>query len=93
MGSNLPPGVRDCDIPGNRPEDAEWERVHEGIDADAVAERMSDMDVSCAWRLGFAAYKQLRKLGGHLPHDESPGCKGCGKPYGACVCVLDAQDE
>lgn len=23
--SNLPPGVRDCDIPGNRPEDAEYE--------------------------------------------------------------------
>jgi len=35
--SNLPPGVRECNIPGNRPCDAEWETA---IDAasDAVAE-------------------------------------------------------
>ena len=25
MPSNLPPGVRECDIPGNRPEDGLWE--------------------------------------------------------------------
>ena len=30
--NNLPPGVTDADIPGNRPEDREWEEFHEWID-------------------------------------------------------------
>ena len=30
--SNLPPGVTDNMIPGNRPEDIEWEKFHEWID-------------------------------------------------------------
>jgi hypothetical protein len=29
---NLPPGVSVSDIPGNRPEDLEWEEFHEWID-------------------------------------------------------------
>lgn len=29
--SNLPPGVRDCDIPGNRPEDLEWDLLYDWI--------------------------------------------------------------
>lgn len=28
-GFNLPPGCNVSDIPGNRPEDAEWERIEE----------------------------------------------------------------
>ena len=31
MKSNLPPGVMECDIPGNRPEDVEWEQVLDWI--------------------------------------------------------------
>lgn len=31
FGWDLPPGVRSCDIPGNRPEDAEAERFDEAI--------------------------------------------------------------
>jgi hypothetical protein len=27
MASNLPPGVSDSDIPGNRPEDQEWDNL------------------------------------------------------------------
>ena len=30
--SNLPPGVTDNMIPGNRPEDKEWDEFHEWID-------------------------------------------------------------
>lgn len=30
-GDNLPPGVRESDIPGNRPEDMEWERLFEWL--------------------------------------------------------------
>ena len=31
FGWNLPPGVRASDIPGNRPEDEEWERIVYGF--------------------------------------------------------------
>lgn len=45
-GSDLPPGVRESDIPGNRPEDAEWDRLFEEIveafdDPDRVRVRLS----------------------------------------------------
>jgi len=30
--SNLPPGVTDNMIPGNRPEDIDWDNFHEWID-------------------------------------------------------------
>lgn len=29
MSWNLPPGVRECDIPGNRPEDEAWDAFYE----------------------------------------------------------------
>ncbi len=29
FGWDLPPGVRTCDLPGNRPEDIAWERACE----------------------------------------------------------------
>ncbi len=32
MPSNLPPGVTDNMIPGNRPEDIGWDEFHEWID-------------------------------------------------------------
>lgn len=32
MNSNLPPGVTESMIPGNRPEDVEWERFLEDLD-------------------------------------------------------------
>ena len=31
FGWNLPPGVSPSDIPGNRPEDAEWEAIYNGF--------------------------------------------------------------
>ena len=31
FGWGLPPGVRASDIPGNRPEDEEWEKLVEGF--------------------------------------------------------------
>jgi hypothetical protein len=31
MLSNLPPGCRECDIPGNRPSDIAWEKYVEGV--------------------------------------------------------------
>lgn len=32
MSSNLPPGVHESDIPGNRQIDVLWERIHNWID-------------------------------------------------------------
>ena len=29
--SNLPPGVRLSDIPGNRPEDERWDNIHDAV--------------------------------------------------------------
>jgi hypothetical protein len=39
------------------------------IDAEARKNQMSDMDVWVAWKLGVAAYMQMRVLGATLPHD------------------------
>lgn len=46
--------------------------VYQSIDTEAIKRGMCDMDVWCAWRLGLAAYDQLRNLGGVLPHDQTP---------------------
>ena len=39
--SNLPPGVRECDIPGSRPEDVAWLELREEV-SDVIQE-MSDL--------------------------------------------------
>lgn len=43
--------------------------VYETIGTESAKLNMNDMDVWCAWRLGLAAYSEMRKLGGELPHD------------------------
>lgn len=65
MPSNLPPGVTESQIDG----DAAWEKVHEGIDQDAQAEKMSDMDVMVAWNLGLKVWKTAKKFGAKFPHE------------------------
>ena len=46
MPNNLPPGVTDNMIPGNRPEDREWDDFHEWIDD--IAEQY---DIFDPWEL------------------------------------------
>lgn len=65
----LPLGVEVSDLPGNRPEDAAWEAVHETIDRDATEQAMSDMDVEMAWRLGLAAWNAAKDAGARWPHE------------------------
>ena len=48
---------------------ADDDDVYMTIEAEAKKHGMSDMDVWCAWRLGLAAYLEMRKLDGKLPHD------------------------
>jgi hypothetical protein len=44
MSSNLPPGVTDSMIPGNRPEDAEEEAFWETLYADLTIERVDAIE-------------------------------------------------
>ena len=44
IGSNLPPGVDEWDLPGNRPEDAAWDRVYDRLaDSGMSAEEAMEM--------------------------------------------------
>lgn len=45
--------------------------VYQTIESECRKLAMSDMDLWCAWKLGLAAYEQLRKLGGKFPHDQT----------------------
>ena len=59
--SNLPPGCRESDIPGNRPEEVAWEEFHEQIDSD-MAEHCFDVDdLSRIWKACVALYLELHK--------------------------------
>lgn len=69
MSSNLPPGVSENMIPGNRPEDAAWEFFHESVDEDCIKEGFTDMDAHIIWGIGFEVFKHLRKYGAKFPHD------------------------
>lgn len=54
MSSNLPPGVMECDIPGNRPEDAEWDTVLDWIcgDTQITAKALQGLVVGWCKRTG-----------------------------------------
>lgn len=74
MTSNLPPGVTESMIPGNRPEDEAWETFHDEIDKDCVEEGFSDQDAWLAWKFGVGIIRSMRKCGVKFPHEveESP---------------------
>lgn len=68
--NNLPPGVNENDIPGNRPEDDAWEKLHEEIDDDSNEYGLADMEAWTAWKLGLAAYLKSKELGAVYPFNE-----------------------
>lgn len=55
MASNLPPGVTDSMIPGNRPEDEAWETFHEEIDVDCDIHSLTVEEAYTAWEKGLIA--------------------------------------
>lgn len=58
MSSNLPPGVTDAMLPGNRPEDLAWERFW-----DYAQDRLSTLDISEAYMaldIGTASIAAIR---------------------------------
>ena len=62
MSSNLPPGVTESMIPGNRPEDAAWDAVWEDITGEAIDANLSADDVRRVWDLGIKAlHKEYTK--------------------------------
>ena len=69
MSSNLPPGVTESMLPGNRPEDMSWERFHEWLDAEIEGNNLSLDDAYIIWRMGLTAYKTARDWGARFPHD------------------------
>lgn len=61
MNSNLPPGVTESMIPGNRPEDEEWEAALDLIEDDARASGLTGPEAVTAMRIGLAAWNEVRK--------------------------------
>ncbi len=55
MLSNLPPGVSESDIPGNRPEDVEWEQFIDDISAEPI----SAQEARQIWETGKAAIETI----------------------------------
>ena len=55
--SNLPPGVDESMIPGNRPEDLAWDKFHEEIGGDCDQEGLTARDAGLVWELGIVAYR------------------------------------
>jgi len=49
--------------------EAGWEKLHDGIDADGSKNKMSDMDVFVAWKMGLAAFLEAKKLGTKFLHE------------------------
>lgn len=70
MASNLPPGVTDGMIPGNRPEDREWEAIHESIDMDSDQRQLTPREALTVWRVGLQAWDDIKPT---VLHKESDG--------------------
>ncbi len=54
MSSNLPPGVTDSMIPGNRPEDTLWEQLCDDI----CGSGLTIEEAQLAWKIGMAVMKE-----------------------------------
>lgn len=61
--SNLPPGVTDSMIPGNRPEDEEWDSFLEEVTRDTDENGMTVLRARKVWQAGMKVYG-LRKASG-----------------------------
>jgi len=62
MSSNLPPGVTEAMIPGNRPEDEEWERLYDYIDEVCAAHNINPKEAKMCFDIGLNALRLDRLL-------------------------------
>lgn len=60
--SNLPPGVSDSDIPGNRPEDVAFENLVERIERDLEARGLGVDDANWIWTAGIRLWELYEKM-------------------------------
>jgi len=60
--SNLPPGVTESMIPGNRPEDIEWDQLWEKINDEAVDRNLTVEQVRMIWAIGLSMMPEIEKL-------------------------------
>ena len=73
MSLNLPPGVSDYDIPGNRTEDIEWENL--------IDKMMSDIDspyeARQVWEQGLKSHNTQMHMDGlcQCPYDKATRCR------------------
>ena len=60
MLSNLPPGVTEHDLPGNRPQDIEWDNFYQKFDADCDEMNLYVDKVETIWEMGKAAWNAYK---------------------------------
>ena len=60
--SNLPPGVSDSDIPGNRPEDAMFENFVERIERDLDQRNLDTDAANWIWTAGIRLWEMYEKM-------------------------------
>ena len=60
MLSNLPPGVTENDLPGNRPEDEEWDKFYEKVDNDTIEMKLYVDQATTIWEMGKAAWNTYK---------------------------------
>lgn len=73
--SNLPPGVSESMIPGNRPEDAAWELFHEWLDDECGVNKLTFEEARLIWQTGLALSRGGCKC---VPPDAQGGGHSCG---------------
>jgi hypothetical protein len=57
--SNLPPGVSEGDIPGNSPEDCEWDFFHEKVDGDTAEFGLEPAEAHICWLRGLLCVPRI----------------------------------
>lgn len=70
MPSNLPPGVNESDIPGNRPEDAYWEKVLDGF-YNSLDEKTKPALLKIGFKEGEEVIEKAIQYGINLGRDEA----------------------
>lgn len=61
MASNLPPGVTEGMLPGNRPEDWGWDALLDDISSDADQLMLDVEETRMVWEMGKKAFQAMRE--------------------------------
>ena len=60
MASNLPPGVTEGMLPGNRPEDWGWDALLDDISSDSDTLGLDADEARIIWEMGKKAYQAIK---------------------------------